>query len=138
MHDLSDEQFRLVKECLPRQRRSIRGGRHPTGRRAKLDGVLWHVRTSLPWTALPPEYPSASVCHRYYDELDSTGTLREVLERLEIDLFQRTGEPSEVLVTRLPIDAAERATGVWQTVCLLQSPGALAILSRNTGGSTRR
>jgi transposase len=52
-HALSDREWELVREHLPR--RAARTGRPPRDDRQMLEGILWVVRTGSPWRDLPED-----------------------------------------------------------------------------------
>lgn len=85
---LSDEQWALVKECLPRP---ITGGRESCicSDRAVLDAVLWVLRTGTCWAALPDWFPRARACYRRFSTWLKTGVFRNILETLAWDLEYR-------------------------------------------------
>ena len=52
---VSDELWELVEPLLPRIVTSRKGGRPPIGNREALTGILFVLRTGVPWSMLPQE-----------------------------------------------------------------------------------
>ena len=135
MSNLSDEQWSVVESCLPIVRRHARGGRPAADNRKVLDGILWVMRSGSSWRAMPPEYPSRSVCRRRFSEWKAAGVLRVVLVRLAEDLRYRKGyDPGDPELI-LPLRVGDRASWWWQTVLLLRSSYAAMLLAETVVGT---
>jgi transposase len=52
---VSDELWKLVEPLLPPIVTSTKGGRPPVGNREVLTGILFVLRSGIPWTMLPQE-----------------------------------------------------------------------------------
>lgn len=52
---VSDELWELVEPLLPPMVSSPKGGRPPIGNREALTGILFVLRTGIPWSMLPQE-----------------------------------------------------------------------------------
>ena len=52
---VSDELWKLVEPLLPPMVASPKGGRPPVGNREVLTGILFVLRSGIPWTMLPQE-----------------------------------------------------------------------------------
>jgi transposase len=90
--DLTDEQWQLVKPLLPVAAPGPPArGRPPQAARAVLNGLLWKLRTALPWDDLPANYPSHQTCYRYYCAWKESGALKAILAALFKDLLVRGG-----------------------------------------------
>jgi transposase len=61
---VSEEQWARIAPLLPKRRRSPQGGRPRVDDRARLEGILWVLRTGARWRDLPREYPSPATCWR--------------------------------------------------------------------------
>ena len=82
-HALSDSQWDRIRDLFERPRR--RGGPWKD-HRLMLDGVLWVMKTSVPWRDLPERF---SLCQTVYDRFSrwrGDGTLDRVCARLQRDL----------------------------------------------------
>jgi transposase len=92
--DLTDQQWALVKPIIserhpPSPSISTVGGRPPIHPRPILDGILWKIRSAVPWANLPKCYPSHQTCFRRYRLWQSAGTLNKIFYTLFKDLLQR-------------------------------------------------
>jgi transposase len=61
---LTDKQWAAIRPHLPRLRAKPKGGRPRADDRRCLEGIFWILWSGSPWSALPPEYGSASTVHR--------------------------------------------------------------------------
>jgi transposase len=90
--DLTEEQWALIEPLLPKLKVRADGrGRPWKDSRAVLDGILWVLRTGAPWADLPERYPPHQTCHRRFQQMVRSGTLRRVLQALAEDLRERGG-----------------------------------------------
>jgi transposase len=88
--DLTDEQWQIVSPLLPKMPQAITG-RHPVPDRQILNGILWKLRTGIPWYLLPKTYPSYQTCHRRYMQWSQRGVIDQILRALAKDIQQRAG-----------------------------------------------
>lgn len=61
---LTDKQWELIQQYLPKPRRNRKGGRPPVDDRKCFEGILWILWTGAPWSELPEKYGSKSTVHR--------------------------------------------------------------------------
>ncbi|WP_444921746.1 transposase [Microbulbifer sp. CnH-101-G] len=61
--ELTNDQWKLIKPCLPELKRG-KGGPKPIDNRACFEGILWVLRSGARWKDLPSHYPSPSTCWR--------------------------------------------------------------------------
>ena len=54
-HDLSDSEWNVIRQFLPRERTG-KAGRPWKSHRQIISGILFVLRTGVPWTDLPTEY----------------------------------------------------------------------------------
>jgi transposase len=101
--DLTDQQWALIQPLItgrhpPSPTGSTVGGRPAIDPRPILDGILWKIRSAVPWAGLPKCYPSHQTCYRRYRLWQSAGTLKEIFSTLSNDLLQRGGfDPQRAL-----------------------------------------
>lgn len=91
---VSDELWARVEPLLPRERPpGRRGGRPRVSNRAVLTGILFVLRTGLPWQLLPPEMGcgSGSTCWRRFRSWTKRGVWR-ALHRVLLDELAWAGE----------------------------------------------
>jgi transposase len=88
--DLTDEQWQIISPLLPNIPQA-KTGRPPVPDRQILNGILWKLRTGIPWHLLPKTYPSYQTCRRRYNQWSQRGILEQILRALAKDLQQRAG-----------------------------------------------
>lgn len=80
-HELTDEQWQVVKPLLPKPSHM---GRPPRDAREMLEAMLWLLRTGAPWRDLPDWYgPWETVYSKFRRWLDE-GVLDRMVERLRV------------------------------------------------------
>ena len=52
---LSDELWEIIEPILPKHQPSPRGGRPPVDNRKALTGIIFVLKTGIPWEELPQE-----------------------------------------------------------------------------------
>src|SRR4051794_35902819 len=72
---VSDKQWELIKQHLPKRKRSRKGGRPPLDERKCFEGILWILWAGAPWSELPPRYGSQSTVHRRLSQWAESGVL---------------------------------------------------------------
>ena len=84
---VTDELWAVVEPLLPPELPKPRGGRPRIDARAVLMGILFVLKTGIPWEMLPKEmgYESGMTCWRRLREWQATG----VWERLHHTLLHR-------------------------------------------------
>ena len=82
-HELTDEQWAVLKDLLPASSARGRPRRH---RREVLNAIFWLLRTGAPWRDLPERYgPWQSVYH-WFNQWRGDGTWDWMLKALQIRL----------------------------------------------------
>src|SRR5690242_5420791 len=85
---VTEELWEIVAPLLPRRRPQPKGGRPWVDDRATLNGILYVLRTGIPWKLLPTElgYGSGVTCWRRLREWQRRGVWKKLhrvmLERL--------------------------------------------------------
>jgi transposase len=101
---IPDELWSLIAAHLPVQPPSPKGGRPPIGDRATLTGILFVLRTGIPWEYLPRELGCGSgmTCWRRLHEWMQAG----VWQRIREAILRRLREYDQIAWNRACIDAA--------------------------------
>jgi transposase len=102
---VSDDLWLLVEPLLPKERRpNKKGGRPRISNRRVLTGILFILRTALPWQLLPLEIGcgSGSTCWRRF----RTWTRRGAWRRLHAVLLQELAWAGEIDWSRVAIDSS--------------------------------
>ena len=72
---LTERQWKAVKEHLPERAPRPQGGRPPADDRKCFEGILWIVWTGAPWSELPERYGKPSTVHRRLCQWAEQGVL---------------------------------------------------------------
>jgi transposase len=101
---VSDELWAVVAPLLPPARRRPRGGRPRLPDRAVLTGIVFVLRTGIPWEWLPQELGCGSgmTCWRRLRDWHAAGVWR----RLHRVLLDRLGDADQIDWSRACIDSA--------------------------------
>jgi transposase len=87
--DLTDKQWDIVKTIFPPDPvREDGRGRPWTDQRTDLNGILWILRTGVPWADLPERYGSYQTVHRRFHRWRKEG-VEDLLVALAEDLRER-------------------------------------------------
>lgn len=99
-----DELWAIVEPLLPEERPKPKGGRPRVPNRACLTGIIFVLKTGLPWELLPQELGCGSgmTCWRRLQEWQQAG----VWDRLHRALLNRLGDADQIDWTRAALDSA--------------------------------
>jgi transposase len=101
---LPDELWQEIEPLLPpHPPASPKGGRPPVDDRDALTGILFVLKTGIPWQALPAEAfgVSGSSCWRRFDEWTRAGVWPELHGRV----LNRLGKAGGVNLDRVVVDS---------------------------------
>jgi transposase len=107
---LSDDLWSLIGPLLPAPKPRPRGGRPPISNRAVLTGILFVLRTGIPWEYLPQEMGCGSgmTCWRRLRDWQQAG----VWGRVHRTLLKRLREADRIDWSRAVVDSSSiRAVG---------------------------
>jgi len=101
---VSDELWALVAPLLPPEPPKPNGGRPRVSDRAALTGIIFVLKTGIPWELLPPEMGCGSgvTCWRRLRDWQEAG----VWDRLHQTLLDRLGEAERIDWSRASLDSA--------------------------------
>jgi transposase len=104
---VTDELWTVVEPLLPKQPPKPKGGRPRVNDRAALTGILFVLKTGIPWEMLPQEMGCGSgmTCWRRLKEWHKAG----VWEGLHRALLNRPGEAGRIDWSRASLDSASVA-----------------------------
>jgi putative transposase len=90
--DLTDDQFALIEEFLPRRKRT---GRPPADLREVVNAILYLTRSGCQWRLLPHDFPPWSTVHTWYRRWRTDGTWERINEGLRRQVREAAGrDPS--------------------------------------------
>jgi transposase len=101
---VSDELWEIVEPLLPEEPPKPRGGRPRIDDRAALTGIVFVLKSGIPWEMLPKEMGcgSGSTCWRRLRDWQEAG----VWEELHRALLDRLGEADRIDWERASLDSA--------------------------------
>ena len=104
---VTDELWAVVEPLLPRQLPKPKGGRPRIDDRAALTGILFVLKSGIPWEMLPQEMGCGSgmTCWRRLKDWYEAG----VWERLRKTMLDRLGKADEIDWERMSLDSASVA-----------------------------
>src|SRR5215210_4352532 len=102
---VSDELWKIIEPLLPQEPPKPKGGRPRVDDRAALTGIIFVLKSGIPWEMLPQEQmgcASGVSCWRRLEEWQEAG----VWERLHQALLDRLGEANQIDWSRASLDSA--------------------------------
>ena len=101
---VADELWEVVEPLLPEEPPKPKGGRPRVDDRAALTGILFVLKSGIPWEMLPQEMGCGSgmTCWRRLKEWNEAG----VWEELHHELLDRLGKADEIDWHRASLDSA--------------------------------
>ena len=104
---VTDELWEIIEPLLPKEPPKLKGGRPRVPNRAVLTGIVFVLKSGIPWGMLPKEMGcgNGSTCWRRLREWQRTGVWR----RLHRVLLDRLGEQDKIDWSRASLDSASVA-----------------------------
>lgn len=101
---VTDELWEVIELLLPKEPPKPEGGRPRVPDRAALTGILFVLKSGIPWEMLPQEMGCGSgmTCWRRLKEWHEAG----VWERLHRAMLERLGRADEIDWSRASLDSA--------------------------------
>ena len=100
--DLSDEQWGLIQNLIPKPKsNSEKGGRPPHDRREIMNAILYAARTGCQWRLLPHDFPHWRSVYGYFALWHDKGMFEEINDKLRIKVRVTAGrnpEPSAGII----------------------------------------
>ena len=101
---VSDELWREIEPLFPPQVRSLKGGRPPITHRQALTGIVFVLKTGLPWNMLPQELNCGSgpTCWRRFRDWTRSG----LWTRMRLHTLQQLGLSGKLEPDHAVVDSA--------------------------------
>jgi transposase len=101
---VSESLWKIIAPLLPEHERSPQGGRPPVSDRACLEGIIFVLKTGMPWQMLPTRLGcgSGSTCWRRFRAWTHLGVWPELHQRL----LRVLGRRGRINLERAVIDSA--------------------------------
>ena len=101
---LPDKLWNEIESLLPERTVSPKGGRPAVSNRACMQGIIFVLKSGLPWNLLPAEMACGSgvTCWRRLQEW----TKAEVWPEVQRRLLRRLGKQGSIRLSRVVIDSA--------------------------------
>ncbi|EFM61172.1 transposase [Brucella sp. NF 2653] len=80
--DLSESEWRVLKDLLPIEAVNRGRGRRPEQNRAIINGILWRLHCGTPWRDVPPKYGNWNTIYRQFRRWSEAGVLGVVSSSL--------------------------------------------------------
>lgn len=100
---VTDELWQMIEPLLPAEAEKPKGGRPRVSARAALSGILFVLKTGIPWEMLPQEMGCGSgmTCWRRLRDWQTAG----VWEKLHLTLLEHLSEAERLDWSRASLDA---------------------------------
>ena len=101
---LSDELWQIIDPILPEPKPCPKGGRPPVSNRDALTGILFVLKTGLPWEYLPQEMGCGSgmTCWRRLRDWQQAG----IWDKIHTVLLNKLRESDQIDFSRAVVDSA--------------------------------
>ena len=110
--DLTDEQWRLIKQHLPPAKSGTsKGGRPPTDVRMVVNGLMYFTRSGCQWRMLPRDFGPWPTVHHYYRLWRRDGTLQHIHDALRRQVRLQDGRkptPSAAIIDSQSVKTVEK------------------------------
>ncbi len=102
---VSDELWQIIESLLPDEPPKPNGGRPRVDDRAALSGIIFVLKSGIPWEMLPQEMGCGSgvTCWRRLKEWQEAGVWESLHQQV---LLNRLGEADEIDWSRASLDSA--------------------------------
>lgn len=113
--DLTDPQWELIEQLLPRARRSKKGGRpREVDMREVVNAILYQCRSGCQWDMLPHDLLPKSTVYDYFARWRDDGTLRQINKTLvgavrQLEAPSEEVEPSAGSIDSQSVKTSERS-----------------------------
>ncbi|MEM6776861.1 MAG: IS5 family transposase [Planctomycetota bacterium] len=104
--DLTDDQWEIISELIPKPRKSRKGGRpRSVDMREVLNTILYQCRSGCQWDMLPHDLLPKSTVYDYFAKWRDDGTLRKINDRLVAAIRMLEAPSEEIEPSAASIDS---------------------------------
>ena len=137
-HNLTDREWKSIRVFLPAER-SGRAGRPWKPRRQVIDGIIFVLRTGIPWEDLPSEFGKYKTVYNRFRRWVKSGLWQRIFERLIARLFGDGDIDFEIwCVDGTVIRAHKAAAGAEKGKLTAEENATKHALGRSRGGYTTK
>ena len=114
--DLTNEQWELIEQLIPRQRRTAKGGRpRSVDMREVVNTILYQCRSGCQWDMIPHDLLPKSTVYDYFKQWRENGTLQRINDILvgairQLEALSEEIEPSAASVDSQSVKTSERSS----------------------------
>jgi len=106
--DLTDRQWQIIRQLLPRRRRR---GRKPICRRWVINAILYVVRTGCQWRMLPSNFPNWNTVYGVFWQWRNEGIWQKIHDALRKKVRRAAGKKSTPTVAIIDSQSVRTAEG---------------------------
>ena len=116
-HEVTDDQWELVKDLIPQARNGLRG-RPCRDPRTLLNGMFWILRTGAPWRDLPERFGPWQTVYHHFSRWRADGVFDQILAALQMRLDAKGNIDWELwCIDSSSIRASRAAAGASKKAC---------------------
>ena len=120
--DLSEAEWRLLKDLLPAERG--RKSRPAHDNRPIVNGILWHLRTGAPWRDVPDKYGKWITVYQRFRRWSEAGIWEAVASRLAEAMADNSRHSIDSTTVRGHVSAAGTKGGLANRLLAARGAGS--------------
>ena len=105
--DLSEAEWRVLRDLLPIDAANRGAGRPPEEKRSIINGILWRLRCGTPWRDVPPKYGNWNTIYRRFRRWSEAG----VWEAVSVTLAEIMADSGHYSIDSTTVRAHVSAAG---------------------------
>ena len=105
--DLTEAEWRVLRDLLPIDAANRGAGRPPEENRSIINGILWRLRCGTPWRDVPPKYGNWNTIYRRFRRWSEAG----VWEAVSVTLAEVMADSGHYSIDSTTVRAHVSAAG---------------------------